>query len=112
MTPLTRADLLLLLFLLQVNNDHWESNPLVDIMDGKQRLGTVRKMLRMAAAGPLLRRWEVVSTQPVRNDITVYGCVMIPSDGFYQCGANTSLPIDGVWTPYVDGRLLPSNHFA
>ncbi|MDR3454978.1 MAG: hypothetical protein P4L96_19620 [Rhodoferax sp.] len=71
-----------------------------------------KRVLAMAAAGPLMRRWEVLSTDPIRNPITVYGCVMAAATGTYECGATTTLPVDGRRLRYADGASLPHTHFV
>jgi hypothetical protein len=97
---------------LQVNTDHWDHDPAVDIINSKARLSTARVLLQTMATGGLGDRWKALSTAPIRNEITVYGCIMIPSAGVFECGANTVIPLNGKPVKYVDAAALPDTYFS
>ena len=99
--------------IVQVNNDHWEAAPLLDIMNGRARLSTAKRLLHSASEASLAARWAVLSTSPIKNDQTVYAALMSASEGYFSSGVARLLPINGdVPTEYVDAALLPSNYFA
>ena len=60
------------------------------------------------------QRWEVISTSPIRNDITVYGVVMCAAEDYCLAGANARMPPGGPrWTvAYVDGQHVGPTMYA
>ena len=79
--------------IVQCNTDHWECDPLVDILESAERRDTAAEMvgrLGRAKLGPtdaparadaLPGLWNFLHTAPIENDITVYATVMVPARG-------------------------------
>ena len=64
---------------IQMNTDWWDVNPLVDLLESAARKDKARQLLAEARVGPLAARWAFLGTPPIFNEITVYGCVMVPA---------------------------------
>jgi hypothetical protein len=71
--------------IVQCNTDHWDCDPLVDVLESAERRDAAAEMLgqlgraKLGVALPGL--WRFLHTNPIRNDITVYATVMVPARG-------------------------------
>lgn len=73
--------------IVQCNTDHWECDPLVDVLESAERRGAAAEMVerlgraRLGPTGALPGFWNFLHTAPIENDITVYATVMVPARG-------------------------------
>ena len=100
----------------QCNTDWWKSDPLIDMMESKYRKNKAKELIstlcNMFEVQPLMEGnhhddptrhanekgalnpyWDFVSTRPIRNDITVYACVMCPGASIFSARCNAKMPI-------------------
>ena len=73
--------------IVQCNTDHWECDPLVDILESAERRSAAAEMVgrlsraRLEPGSALPGLWNFLHTAPIENDITVYATVMVPARG-------------------------------
>lgn len=105
----------------QCNTDWWKSDPLIDMMESKYRKKKASGLIDRACksfeilplmeasqlkdcddhdpakhaneSGALETYWNFVGTNPIRNDITVYACVMCPAASIFSARCNAEMPI-------------------
>jgi acid ceramidase len=86
--------------IVQCNTDHWDCDPLIDVLESAERRDAAAEMLeqlskarvpggssgRDGEAVALHALWRFLHTAPIRNEITVYATVMIPARAMYGSG--------------------------
>jgi len=77
------------LTVIQTNCDHWSDDPEGDIMDSIARRERAREFLQDNDHINGDAMWNLMGNWPIKNGITVYGTIMIPSKGIFE----TRLPI-------------------
>eukprot|EP01130_Rhizamoeba_saxonica_P017581 TRINITY_DN8559_c0_g1_i2.p1 TRINITY_DN8559_c0_g1~~TRINITY_DN8559_c0_g1_i2.p1 ORF type:complete len:256 (-),score=46.16 TRINITY_DN8559_c0_g1_i2:54-821(-) len=82
--------------IVQPNMDHWSDDPDQDIMDSETRRTLCRALLDGLNPENLSEEtlWEIMSTDPICNEITVYGTYMLPSASIIK----TRIP--SLWTQF------------
>jgi len=84
-----RWDLSELGTIVQTNIDHWRDDDQQDIMDSVERRELARELIEKLKVVNKDSLWEMMSTKPIYNTITVYGAYMSPRDGYLE----TRIPI-------------------
>jgi len=102
--------------IVQCNTDWWKTDPLIDMMESKYRKRKAKELIETLCStfeveplmkgnhhddptrhanesGTLDPYWHFVGTRPIRNDITVYACVMCPAASIFSARCNAKMPI-------------------
>ncbi|CAF0935867.1 unnamed protein product, partial [Didymodactylos carnosus] len=70
--------------IIQTNIDHWSSSKEEDIFFSIARRTLAKKLLNKMKTVNEYELWNLVSTPPIYNKITIYGTLMCPEYGIYH----------------------------
>ena len=72
-------------YVVQTNTDHWEKAPIIPILDTSRRATAAKHLEKIGRENiDLHGLWEVLSTVPVFNYLTIHTDLAVPAWGEYQ----------------------------